>query len=84
MLDYFDIDWPSILKFGEKNVDTAKNNFFDAINFVPNKYAPLKRVNKYKLRLKKNLEWLLLFKNQSILKSQLQIYDFLVFSGSLW
>ena len=37
----------------------STNNFFDTINSVVNKYAPLKKVNKYKLR----------FKNQSILKA---------------
>ena len=29
------------------------NNFLDTINSVLNKYAPLKKVNKYKFRLKK-------------------------------
>ena len=53
MLDYFDIDWPNILKLNEENVNSATNNFFDTINSVLNKYAPLKKVNKYKLRLKK-------------------------------
>ena len=55
MLDYFDIDWPNILKLDgkKKNGNSATNNFLDAINnSVLNKYAPLKKVNKYKLRLK--------------------------------
>ena len=56
MLDYFDIDWPNILKLDEKkkkNGNSATNNFLDVINnSVLNKYAPLKKVNKYKLRLK--------------------------------
>ena len=69
VLDYFDIDWPSVLKRDEKNVNSATNNFLDTINSVLNKYAPLKKVNKYKLRLKKNLGLLLVFKNQSILKT---------------
>ena len=44
--------------------------FFDTINSVLNKYAPLKKINKYKLRLKKKtLALLLIFKNQSILKT---------------
>ena len=62
MLDYFDIDWPNILKLNEKNVNSAANNFLDTINSVLNKYAPLKKANKYKLRLK-NLGLLLVFKN---------------------
>ena len=44
--------------------------FFDTINSVLNKYAPLKKINKYKLRLKqKTPALLLIFKNQSILKT---------------
>ena len=70
MLDYFDMDWPSVLKLDEKNVNSATNNFLDTINSVLNKYATLKKVNKYKLRLKKKtLGLLLVFKNQSILKT---------------
>ena len=57
MLDYFDIDWPNILKLDKKNVNLATNNFLDTINSVLNKYAPLKRVNKYKLRFK-NKPWI--------------------------
>ena len=57
MLDYFDIDWPNILKLDEKNVNLATNNFLDTINSVLNKYAPLKNINKYKLRFK-NKPWI--------------------------
>ena len=53
MLDYFDIDWPNILKLDEENVTSATYNFLDTINSVLNKYAPLKNVNKYKLRFRK-------------------------------
>ena len=73
MLDYFDIDWPNILKLDEENVNSTTNNFLDTINSVLNKYALLKRANKYKLRFKKkNLGLLLAFKNQSILKINYQ------------
>ena len=54
VLDYFDIDWPNI---DEKNVNSATKNFLDTINFVLNKYASLKKVSKYKLRFKKNLDY---------------------------
>ena len=57
MLDYFDIDWPNILKLDEENVNSTTNNFLDTINSVLNKYAPLKKVNKYKLRFK-NKPWI--------------------------
>ena len=69
VLDYFDIDWPKILKFDEINVNAAINNFLDTINSVLNKYAPLKKVNTYRLRLKKLFFLLLVFKNQSISKA---------------
>ena len=58
VLDYFDIDWFNILKLDEKNVNNlATNNFLDAIDSVRNKHAPLKKVNKYKLRFK-NKPWI--------------------------
>ena len=69
VLDHFDIDWPNILKLEEENVNSATSNFLDAINSVLNKYAPLKKLNKYKFRLKKTLGLLLVFKNQSIFKT---------------
>ena len=50
---YFDLDWPNILKLDEKNVNSATNNFFNTINFLMNKCAPLKKANKHKLRFKK-------------------------------
>ena len=40
-----------------KNGNLATNNFLDTINSVLNKYAPLKRVNKYKLRFE-NKPWI--------------------------
>ena len=55
VLDYFDIDWPNILKLDERNVNSATNNFLDIINSVPNKYVPRKKVNNYKLRFKNKL-----------------------------
>ena len=56
-MDYFDIDWPNILKLDEKNVNLATSNFLDTINSVLNKHAPLKKVNKYKVRFK-NKPWI--------------------------
>ena len=37
----------------EENVNSATSNSLGTINFVLNKYAPLRKVNKYKLRFKK-------------------------------
>ena len=41
VLNYFVVDWPKILELDEKNVNSATNNFLDAINSALNKYAPL-------------------------------------------
>ena len=57
VLDYFHIDWLTILKHDEKNVNSATNNFLDTINSALNKHAQLKKVNKYKLRFK-NKPWI--------------------------
>ena len=55
VLDYFNIDWPNILKLDKKML--ATNIFLDTINSVLNKYAPLKKVNKYKIGFK-NKPWI--------------------------
>ena len=58
VLDYFDTDWPNILKLNsmkKKNVNLAANNFLDAINSVLNKYVPLRISIKFRLK-KKNLD----------------------------
>ena len=57
MLDYFDTDWPNILKFDGKNVNSATSNLLDIINCILNKYARLNNITKYKLRLKKTLDY---------------------------
>ena len=57
MLDCFDIDSPNTFRLDEENINSATNNFLDTINSVLNKYAPLKKVNKYKLRFK-NKPWI--------------------------
>ena len=57
VLNYFDIDRPNILKLDEIDIDSATNSFLDTINSVLNKYAPLKKVNKYKLRFRKTLDY---------------------------
>ena len=43
-LEYYDIDWLNILKLGEKSVNLATNNFRDAMNYVMNKCASLKKL----------------------------------------
>ena len=42
----------------KENVDSATKNSIDPINFVLDKYVSVKKVNQYKLRLKKkNLDY---------------------------
>ena len=52
VLDYFDIDWSNLLNLNEKNVDLLTNNFLNAMNSLLNKYAPFKKISKYKLKFK--------------------------------
>ena len=51
-MDYFDIDWSNLFQLDEKNVKSATNRFLDTINAALNKYALLKKVNKYRFKLK--------------------------------
>ena len=55
ILDYFDIDWSNFLKLNQKNVDLATINFLNAMNSLLDKYAPFKKISKYKLKFKKKL-----------------------------
>ena len=52
ILDYFDIDCSNLLNINQKNVDLTTFNFLNAINSLLNKNAPLKKINKYKLKFK--------------------------------
>ena len=49
LVQYFETWW--------KNINSAANNSLDTINSVLNKYAPIKKVNKYKLRIR-NKPWI--------------------------
>ena len=51
-LDYFDINWPNVLKLDIQNVDLSFNNFYEANNAVLDKHAPYQKVKKYILKLK--------------------------------
>ena len=68
ILDYLDTDWSNLLNLNEKNVDLSINNFLNAMNSLLNKYAPFKKISKYKLKLKKTLGLHLVYKNQFLLK----------------
>ena len=52
ILGYFSVDWEDLLKIDKLNTDNSNKMYLDAINIILDTYAPLKRVNKYKLKFK--------------------------------
>ena len=65
ILDYFSVDWEVLLKIDEKNVDNSTKMYLDRINILLDTYAPLKRINKHKLKFKYKL-WITLGLQKSI------------------
>ena len=53
-LDYFSVDWEDLLKIDKLNVDNSTKIYLDKINMLLDSYAPLKKINKYKLKFKSN------------------------------
>ena len=51
ILDYFSVDWEDLLKIDELNVDNSTKIYLDKINMLLDTYAPLKKIDKYKLSL---------------------------------
>ena len=52
ILDYFSVDLEDLLKTDELNADNSTKMYLDKINMLLDTYAPLKRINKYKLKFK--------------------------------
>ena len=52
ILEYFSVDWEDLLKINELNADNSTKIYLDKINMLLDTYAPLKRINKYKLKFK--------------------------------
>ena len=52
ILDYFSVDWEVLLKIDEKNVDNSTRMYLDRNYMLLDTYAPVKRINKYKLKFK--------------------------------
>ena len=52
ILDYFAVDWEVLLKIAKLNADNSTKMYLDTINMLLDTYAPLKRINKYKLKFK--------------------------------
>ena len=53
ILDYFDKDWADLLQIDQQNVNLSMDSFLNNINSILDVHAPLKKVNKYKLKFKK-------------------------------
>ena len=52
ILDYFSVEWEDLLKIDELDADNSTKMYLDKINMLLETYAPLKRINKYKLKFK--------------------------------
>ena len=65
ILDYFSVDWEDLLKIDERNVDNSTKIYLDKINMLLDTYAPLKKINKYKLKFKSK-PWITLGLQKSI------------------
>ena len=52
ILDYFSIDWEDLLKIDELDADNSTKMYLDKMNMLLDTYAPLKKINKYKLKFK--------------------------------
>ena len=62
--DYFSVEWEDLLKIDELNADNSTKMYLDKINMLLDTYAPLKRINKYKLKFKPKPWITLAYKNQ--------------------
>ena len=71
ILDYFSVDWEDLLKIDELNADNSTKMLLDKINMLLDTYVPLKKVKKYKLKVKYK-PWITLGLQKSIsVKSKL-------------
>ena len=52
ILDYFDKDWADLLQIDQQNVNLSLDSFLNNINSILDVHAPLRKVNKYKLKFK--------------------------------
>ena len=52
ILDYFDKHWAELLQIDQQNVNLSMDIFLNKMDFNLDTHAPLKKVNKYKLKFK--------------------------------
>ena len=50
ILDHFSVDWEDFFKTDELNADNSTRMYLDKINMLLDTFAPLKRINKYKMK----------------------------------
>ena len=50
ILDYLSFHWEDLLKLNELNADNPTTMHLDKINMLLGNYAPLKRIDKYKVK----------------------------------
>ena len=74
ILDYFSVEWEDLLKIDDLKADNSTKIYLDKINMLLDTYAPLKRINKYKLKFKSK-PWITigLQKSISVKTNSLQI-----------
>ena len=65
ILDHFSTEWEDLLKTDELNVDNSIQTYLERINNLLDTYAPLKRIDKYKLRFNSK-PWITLHLQKSI------------------
>ena len=63
--DCFSVEWKDLLKIDELDADNSTTMYLDKINMLLNTHAPLKRINKDKLKFKSK-PWLTLGLQKSI------------------
>ena len=65
ILKYFSVDWEDLLKTDDLNAENSTRMHLDKINMLLDTYAPLKRINKYKMKFKSK-PWITLGLQKSI------------------
>ena len=65
ILDYFSVGWEDLFKIYELNADKSTQIYLPKTNMVLHTYAPLKIINKYKLKFKSK-SWISLGLQKSI------------------
>ena len=76
ILDYFSVDWEDLLKIDKLNAENSTKMYLDAINMLLDTCAPLKRINKYKLKFKSK-PWITLGLQKSISVKNILFVNFI-------